>query len=556
MTAHRTTFDSDNVIQARLQDAKDALSAAQADVLEVDGLMAKIEARNTTQDAYEAAVGATAEANADAQGAVATFDARAARADDNADATYVAPAAGAEDVDVVTDAGNGGAAMIRINAEGELVIEDAYTDTVGINELYTAVEAHVAAIEAEAAAEEARDEAAAAVSAGNETALNSEFAADKAAFEEAQTNVADFGAESTAFTNAQADLTDFNALVTTYNDALAAYNATADATTQSDLSSAYDALNTYDATDFPAIADGDTSGTNADEIAAANTTTQAAIGTEVTALEGPIDTAAVALFVETTVDVTGAYTADYSAEITAEGTARDNALTTAADELFVLTEEPADLTAGLADEIAAEGIAREEAAEDAVATQALVDTYDQELADLETAQGVIETREELIAEANATESLNAEADALAEAIVEADAALTDSEEEGGLGVTLLEGANNFTSEDDVYLFAESEGDQVLTGFGASGEDKIFFGEGFSLVELGDDAITDNVGDAGALEIFWEQDGNNVNLYVETETFGGSASGQDDVTQVTLTGVDAANINDQLSTGFLTAGEVA
>lgn len=141
---------------------------------------------------------------------------------------------------------------------------------------------------------------------------------------------------------------------------------------------------------------------------------------------------------------------------------------------------------------------------------------------------------------------------------DANDAIQNDEDEGGLGISLLEDADNFTTEDDVYLFAESAGDQAgLSGFGDSGEDKIYFGEGYSLVELGDDAISDNVGDANAQEIFWEQAGDAVNLYVEAETFGGNSAGDADVTQVTLTGVDGADISDNLGNGFLSAGtEVA
>lgn len=177
---------------------------------------------------------------------------------------------------------------------------------------------------------------------------------------------------------------------------------------------------------------------------------------------------------------------------------------------------------------------------------------------LENAELALQDLNDAVTKWEAAVALDTEVTALETAVTDARDAIENTEEEGGLGITLLEDDDNFTVEDDVYLFNEVESaDESLVGFGTSGEDKIFFGEGFSLVEItGDQGINGNLGDASALEIFWEQEGNNVNLYVETETFGGSASGVSDVVKVTLTGVDAANINDELSAGFLTSNEVA
>ncbi|NWO11378.1 hypothetical protein HLV40_13335 [Chromohalobacter salexigens] len=198
-----------------------------------------------------------------------------------------------------------------------------------------------------------------------------------------------------------------------------------------------------------------------------------------------------------------------------------------------------------------------------------VDTYAGNLATLAEKQSDKADFEEALTDWQGTEdlvdqlaSLNSDLSDLNDAVTDALASIENDEDAdpAGLGISLLEGADNFTTEDDVYLFAESAGDQTgpgLSGFGDSGEDQIYFGEGFSLVALGDDAIEDNVGDINAQEIFWEQEGSNVNLYVEAETFGGNSAGEADVTKVTLTGVDGADINDNLGNGFLTAGtEVA
>ena len=133
---------------------------------------------------------------------------------------------------------------------------------------------------------------------------------------------------------------------------------------------------------------------------------------------------------------------------------------------------------------------------------------------------------------------------------------TDDADAPGLGITLLEGADNFTTDSDVYLFDETlSAGQSLTDFGADGEDKIYFGEQFSLVEIaGENGINGNEGDVAALEILWEQDGADLKLYVEEETFGGNSDGVADVTTITLTGVDAADVS--FEAGYLSAGEVA
>ncbi|WP_442488314.1 hypothetical protein [Halomonas litopenaei] len=141
-----------------------------------------------------------------------------------------------------------------------------------------------------------------------------------------------------------------------------------------------------------------------------------------------------------------------------------------------------------------------------------------------------------------------------DAVTEAREAIENDEADGGLGISLLEGADNFTVENDVYLFSGEAGTQDLANFGNNGQDKIFFGEEFSLVELGDDDITDNVGDSGAMEIFWEQQGNDLVLSVENEAFGGNSAGTADVTEITLAGVSADDVN--FADGYLSAGTAA
>lgn len=173
--------------------------------------------------------------------------------------------------------------------------------------------------------------------------------------------------------------------------------------------------------------------------------------------------------------------------------------------------------------------------------------------DVAEAQADLEAFSTLVAEFENARTLNDGLSDADDAIEDADAAITDSVEDGGMGITLREGAEDFTGEDEVYLFsAEDSADEMLSGFGTTGEDKIYFGEGFSFVEIaGDDTISDNVGDAAAQEIFWDQQGDDLVLYVENETFGGNSAGTADVTTVTLTGVNAEGVN--FENGFLSAG---
>lgn len=178
---------------------------------------------------------------------------------------------------------------------------------------------------------------------------------------------------------------------------------------------------------------------------------------------------------------------------------------------------------------------------------------DAQLADnVYEAQIAVKEFNTLVAEFLNARELSTDLKAADAAIDAAEAALTDSVEEGGLGVTLLGGADNFTTKNDVYLFDAKHGDEDLTNFGQTGEDKIFFGEGFSLVAIAEGkTISNNIGDASALEILWAQNGNDLVLYVEKETFGGNSAGTSDLVEITLTGVNAENVT--FEGGFLIAG---
>lgn len=123
------------------------------------------------------------------------------------------------------------------------------------------------------------------------------------------------------------------------------------------------------------------------------------------------------------------------------------------------------------------------------------------------------------------------------------------EGEDGLNIDLREDGANFSTEDEVYLFNADDGAQTLSGFGASGEDKIYVGDSFTQVNLAEDAdFADEQGDAATLEVFFQQEGNDTVLSFEDKAFAGNASVTDDMTQVTLTGVNAEDLS--LDNGYI------
>lgn len=187
-----------------------------------------------------------------------------------------------------------------------------------------------------------------------------------------------------------------------------------------------------------------------------------------------------------------------------------------------------------------------------------IDTYLAKVAALESAQDALADFTDAVAAwravgelVDALKALNDQLDDLEDA---ADAALAAIEndvdaDDAGLGVDVLEGAENFTDGDDLYLFTAAESDGAsLTGFGAEGADKIYIGSSFGLV-IGGTNIGANLGSASALEVIAVQSGANTVLYFEGATFAGNSAGVADMAAtVTLVGVTAADL--VLNDGFL------
>lgn len=104
-----------------------------------------------------------------------------------------------------------------------------------------------------------------------------------------------------------------------------------------------------------------------------------------------------------------------------------------------------------------------------------------------------------------------------------------------------EGSVTATEGNDIFLYVEE--DAIIAGFNLEGEDILFVGKGFDWVVLdaADDFEGGRFGDAAAFEIFAQQDGGNVVLYIENEAFAGNELNLDDVTIITLTGVNVEDL---------------
>jgi len=192
--------------------------------------------------------------------------------------------------------------------------------------------------------------------------------------------------------------------------------------------------------------------------------------------------------------------------------------------------------------------------------------------ELDSRQTSLEDLNKAIERFEAARSLDDELESVNDNVEDALVAIVD--EDDGLGVDVWTAADSTTTidvdgvsaastaaggtadiDDDVILYSEDFADFTVANFGGTGEDRIYFGEGFSLVELSEAwDPTESVGNSATQEIFWEELSGNLTLYVENEAFAGNASTAGDITQITLTGVSAADI--EFSNGYLTAGEPA
>lgn len=480
-TTRSDAYNNAIIAEERSENTKE-LNAAQKAVNEVDGLNSAVSAYSSTQTAFQDAIEAKGETAADLAGQFARVDSLANSTTGTTTATaYPTSAAGikalvdAEAVATVVEDGSA-AALIQINAQGELVVADRAKEFAGMDQLLAAVKADFDAIKVKDAAEATFQSAIADVlDAENEDGIDVTLDSSTSS---GTVNVVDANGDAvtgtlTLRTNSNGDLFVADGTTTVF--------AVSDITV--DALAAKDDVTEVTVTIDPAAGTTVTDLTDYSEVVDATPATVQATGEEVAG-------------------VTDLY---YTA---ADGKA---AATLAAD-------------APLSDRLS-NAITAEEEFEKAVQTYLDAKTLvDQE-------------------------------EALETAVTAAREAIENDEADGGLGVTLLGLGDNLTTGDDLVLFEDAKGTtETIANFGASGEDKIFFGSDFELVALGDSAITARVGAADQLEVFWKQDGNDLVLFVEADAEAGRETVADNLTEIVLTGVSSDDID--FSGGFLTAGTAA
>lgn len=155
----------------------------------------------------------------------------------------------------------------------------------------------------------------------------------------------------------------------------------------------------------------------------------------------------------------------------------------------------------------------------------------------------------------ALKELDGQLTELDEAIDDALEALEDA----GFFVTVVDDSVDGTIEDDVFLYVENtDADNLeITNFSDEGSDVLYVGDAFAqLTRLEDEAdlSAERLGSNDVREIFVQQDGNNTVLFIEAEAAAGGDRNLDEITTITLTGVNADDL--VLQNGFISIVEAA
>jgi predicted nucleic acid-binding Zn-ribbon protein len=177
-------------------------------------------------------------------------------------------------------------------------------------------------------------------------------------------------------------------------------------------------------------------------------------------------------------------------------------------------------------------------------------------AELLTAQNNAEAFDEAVADYQELAGLQDQVDDLNEAVADA----ADAIEEQGVDLVEYADGADATDGDDLFIFDADAGDVTLgatadtdTEFGFAGEDQLYIGDSFTAVNLDlsgtEELINTDQGDVNTLEVFFGEDGfGNATLSFENKAFAGSAENGFDGTTVTLTGVNAEDL--QLENGYI------
>jgi hypothetical protein len=161
-------------------------------------------------------------------------------------------------------------------------------------------------------------------------------------------------------------------------------------------------------------------------------------------------------------------------------------------------------------------------------------------ADINALELLVANKDEAQTNADTLEALN-------DAIDAAELVVSDQ----GFVVSTLTATDAGTVGNDVFLVDTAVGDVTLTSFGTVGTDAIYLGDlAYNATEIGGgtgQTLITAAGNVSALEFFLQDTGTDVDVIIETETFG-SATG--DTVTITLAGV--ADISDiSIADGLLT-----
>lgn len=207
----------------------------------------------------------------------------------------------------------------------------------------------------------------------------------------------------------------------------------------------------------------------------------------------------------------------------------------------------ADAAESAADDLVAARVAVVQAYDNSYTTAGELDgdaaAYADALADLADAQDALDALPAALA---AYEAAVDAADAFTTLTETADDSLAALEANGYAVVTLANTDDVIASADvDLYFTTDLEADTTaeITGFGSDGADKIYVGTDLVLGGA-DDKV-------GILEVFLDQDGDNVIVTIETETYAYSTASAADEIVITLVGVDVADLS--YANGVITLG---
>lgn len=436
----------------------------------VTGLAKAVGALTSAQTNYTTAVEAQEDTAADAAGAEAKFS--TISRDTAITADYTAPAADDVSSNIVVDTNNASAAIISIDADGKLVVADAYADAEGIDALLAAVQADFNAIKGVANAEETLRSSIADVL----VLENDEAVLDN----------------STTFTvyDAAADSTDAT-LDSFYTDADGNLYVSAD----SPLSDAV-------GSESELFLVTDISVTDADGSTATVTIADAASADAVIGTDGGV--------------------ADFDA--------------LSANNVIEFSASDVDVTKYINTADADNGYLTAAFGDDAPLSQ-----------ELNAAQNEQTAFDKAVNDYLAAKATSEDLEGYNDAIETAVSAIEDLD-------YVVDDNNAGSANNDVFVFAGE--DATISGFGAQGDDVLYIGGGYTKVDLESSVniATSSQGSSSTLEVFFQQQGNDAVIYLESEAFQGNAKTAFEGNTITLTGVDADSL--QYENGTVSIVEVA